>query len=370
MVRGLGSGERQVGMETRMLGRTGLQVGVVGLGTEHMAQDPHNVDAVLDVAVAGGINYVDLVYNDPVDDHAAYWDAIAPAVRRHRARLVLCLHWGFVYHEPVDRCQRCFDRALDMLGNGCVEVAMLTMVDSEPLWREWAMRGIERLERYRREGRVRAIGLSNHNADVARVAVESGLIDVLMFPVNLYQHPDDPASPALLELCAQHQVGVVAMKPYYGGRLLTNEGRPTGITPAQCLHYVLSQPVATAVPGSRDADQVRQALCYVTAADEEKRATPLHDDLKHWLRGQCVGCRHCLPCPQEISIPGVLTNLGYVEFHSGTVWSEQYNRELYARRQAKASDCIECGVCMERCPFEVDIIGKMRRAVEVFETAC
>jgi predicted aldo/keto reductase-like oxidoreductase len=82
-----------------------------------------------------------------------------------------------------------------------------------------------------------------------------------------------------------------------------------------------------------------------------------------------VGCLHCLPCPQEIDIPGVITNLEYVEFYSGSRWSEQFNREVYARRPAKASDCIECEVCLERCPFGVDIIGKMRRAVEVFEMA-
>jgi predicted amidohydrolase len=58
------------------------------------------------------------------------------------------------------------------------------------------------------------IGLSNHDVDVARMAVESGLIDVLRFPINLYEHPADPARAVLLEKCAQHHVGVVAMKPY------------------------------------------------------------------------------------------------------------------------------------------------------------
>jgi hypothetical protein len=40
---------------------------------------------------------------------------------------------------------------------------------------------------------------------------------------------------------------------------------------------------------------------------------------------------------------------------------------MYGRMKVKASECIECRECMDRCPFEVDIIGKMRRAVEVFE---
>ena len=356
-------------METRTLGRTALQVGVVGLGTEHLTFNRENMDAVLDLAVPAGVNYIDLVYNDPSDAHADYWDAIGPAVRRHRERLVLTLHWGFIYHEPVDRCQRKFDQALDCLGNGFAEIAMLTMVDSVSLWADWAQPSIERLYRYQRDGRVGFMGISNHNVDVARLAVESGLIDVLMFPVNLYQHPEDPARAALLETCAAHEVGVVAMKPYYGGRLVMTEGRPTGITPAQCLHYVLSQPVVTAVPGARNVDEMRQTLRYVDASVGEKRSTPLHEELKDWLRGQCVQCQHCLPCPQDIPIPDVILTLEYVEFYSGTRTSEQFNRELYAALPVKASDCIECEVCLERCPFDVDIIGKMRRAVEVFETA-
>jgi predicted aldo/keto reductase-like oxidoreductase len=355
-------------METRTLGRTGLEVGVIGLGTEHLIESSENMDAVLGLAVPAGVNYIDLVYNDPLGSHAGYWEAIGPAIRRFREGLVLCLHWGFIYHEPVDRCQRCFDQALSLLGNGYAEIAMLTMVDTESLWRNWAAQGIERLDRYRRDGRIGSIGLSNHNPAVARMAIESGLIDVLMFPVNLYQHHGDPERAALLETCAEYGVGVVAMKPYYGGVLLQRDGSPTGITPAQCLHYVLSQGVAAAVPGPRNADQTRHALSYLTASAEEKRATPLHDDLKYWLHGQCVRCKHCLPCPQDIPIPSVIYYLNYVEYYGLTPGHQQANREWYALLPAKGSDCIECEVCLERCPFDVDIIAKMRRAAEVFES--
>jgi len=355
-------------METRILGRTGLDVGVIGLGTEHLGTTRQNMDAVLDLAVPAGVNYLDLIYNDPTDAHADYWNAIGPAIRRYRERLVLCLHWGFVYHEPVDHCQQCFDQALDRLGNGYAEIAMLTMVDTESLWTDWAQEAIERLHAYQSDGCVGFIGLSNHRPDVARMAVESGSIDVFMFPVNLYQHYADPEREDLLRCCAEHQVGVVAMKPYYGGTLLSSEGRPTGITPAQCLHYVLSHSVATTVPGARDPHEMRQALSYLEASIEEKQATPLYDELVDRLRGQCVGCKHCLPCPQDIAIPNVINYLDYVEFYGGNPFHQRFNRELYASLEAKGSDCTECEVCIERCPFDVDIIGKMHRAAEVFNS--
>ena len=67
-------------METRTLGRTGIEVGVVGLGVEHLNVSRENMDSVLDLGVSAGVNYVDLLYNDPVDSHAGHWDAITPAL--------------------------------------------------------------------------------------------------------------------------------------------------------------------------------------------------------------------------------------------------------------------------------------------------
>jgi len=95
-------------METRTLGRTGLEVGVIGLGTEHLDTTVQNMDAVLDLAVPAGANYVDVLFNDPTDAHSEYWDAIGPAIRRHREDLVLAIHWGFSDHQLVDQCQQCF----------------------------------------------------------------------------------------------------------------------------------------------------------------------------------------------------------------------------------------------------------------------
>ena len=42
-------------------------------------------------------------------------------------------------------------------------------------------------------------------------------------------------------------------------------------------------------------------------------------------------------------------------------------KEWYEGFPVKASACVECGVCMERCPFDVDIIAKMREAAALLE---
>jgi hypothetical protein len=79
--------------------------------------------------------------------------------------------------------------------------------------------------------------------------------------------------------------------------------------------------------------------------------------------GQCIYCNHCLPCPADIDI-GRTIHL----FDQAQAGFTPQMRAEYAALPARASDCTECGVCMERCPYEVDVPGKMRAAARLFES--
>ena len=349
-------------MEYRKLGRTGLDVGVIGLGTEHLEQTKETMEAVLRIAVGAGVNYIDVLYSNPEAD-AAFWDNIGPELRRYRDKLVLTAHWGpsDMYRDPAE-CQRCLESALKRVGNDYFEVVMLTVVDSEETWNGWAQESLERLLPYKAQRRVGHIGLSGHTAPIAIKAVQSGLIDVLMYPINLLGHDDEEVR-ALYQACEEQDVGLVAMKPYHGGTLLFANGKPSGITPAQCLHYVLAQPLSTTVPGARNAEELRATLHYLEATEEEKNYSSIPANIHDYLAGQCVYCHHCLPCPQDIQIGWMIWLADYAQ---RGVTDEL--RGWYSSHPVKASDCIECGECVERCPFGVDVIAKMRETVELFES--
>ena len=344
-------------MEYRTLGKNGPQVGVIGLGTEHLERSPATMDAVLRAAVEAGANYVDLLY---VEDD--YWDTFGPVFRTYRDKLVLAAHWASGPCYDLDFCRRTFDNILSSVGNGAVEVAMMTMIDDgDRKGRPWREASLEHLRRYQEQGRVGLIGGSAHDAAIAREAVSSGLIDVLMFPVNLLGDDDEPTQ-ALIQACADHGAGLVAMKPYHGGTLFWANGQPTGITPAHCLHYLFSLPVSTTVPGPKNLAEWQATLRAADAPVAERDYRPVLGSLHDRLAGQCVYCQHCLPCPEEIEI-------GWVIWHVDQVRGVELAkvREWYAEFPVKASACVECGVCLERCPFGVDIMAKLRQAVELFE---
>ena len=109
-------------MEFRQLGRTGLDVSAIGLGTEHLERQRETMDSVLGTAVDAGLNYVDLLHIAP-----DYWDEFGPVLRPYREKLVLAAHWGSGPHYEMGYCRRCFENILACVGNDYAEVGLLTM---------------------------------------------------------------------------------------------------------------------------------------------------------------------------------------------------------------------------------------------------
>jgi predicted aldo/keto reductase-like oxidoreductase len=347
-------------MKYRPLGRTGLQVSEIGLGTEHLTRTVQNMDEVLDVAVEGGLNYVDLLFADPTDIDASWWDAFTPALAGRRDKLTLCAHWHDSNRYDLAQTRACFEEVLRRIPGAYAELAMMTMIDTDAMWQGPVQTWIDELQTFKARGHVGHVALASHNPDIAFKAIRSGRIDVLMFNHNVVSH-DDPVHAALFNECAKRGVGVVIMKAYRGGTLLRLEGKPTGITPVQCLSYVLSRPVSTVVPGARTAADLREALAYCTATEEARDFRPVIANLYQHLTGLCVSCDHCLPCPEDIHIGEVL---GMAEWAKGGITDDL--RQWYAGLAAKPSDCIECGDCTARCPFDVDVPARMAETAAMF----
>lgn len=342
-------------MEHRKLGKAGLDVGIIGLGTEHLEPGPEVLDRVLGMMTAAGGNYVDLLYIKP-----DYWETYGAVYRAHRDKLVAAAHWGDGQRYDLDYCQSCFDGMLAGLGNGYAEVAMIAVIDTPEVWNGFVQQSIERLRRYQEQGRVGAIGLSGHDIPVALEAVRSGLIDVLMFPVNIVALGGEKDN-ALYQACVEHNVGLVAMKAYHGGILFSVDGRPSGITPTHCLSYVFSLPVAAAVPGPKNVDEMQATLHYLEATAEEKDYHAVAVDLPRLLHGKCVYCHHCLPCPVDIPVGWMMWLVDMAA--RGTV---EEARPIYESFHTDVSACVECGECVARCPFGVDIMAGLHKAAAMF----
>ena len=238
-------------------------------------------------------------------------------------------------------------------------------------------------------GRIRHLGVSSHNPKAALAAVESGLIDVLMFSVNpcydllpgeedcdhLWEAESysgqltnmDPEREALYETCQRLGVGITVMKAFGGGDLLSEELSPAGraLTAVQCLHYALTRPaVACIMAGVHTAEQLAASLAYTsaTAAEKDYAAAIASFPRIRW-QGHCMYCGHCAPCPKGIDVATVTKFLNLAKAQSEV---PETVREHYAALEATGGDCIGCGACEKRCPFGVEIRANMAAATELF----
>jgi hypothetical protein len=237
---------------------------------------------------------------------------------------------------------------------------------------------LDRALKFQKEGKARFIGFSGHTVSTSLQAIETGKIDVLMFPINLTGNAL-PGRKEMFQVCVKNNVGLIGMKPFAGGKLLQadtmmdlelwqvgNAGRrmekPASITPVQCLAYVLAQVgVSTIVPGCKDLEQLSAALAYFKAGGKEKDFSTALAGCRQFNIGECVYCNHCLPCPQQIDIGQTMRLLDLARSRPVAEVQAMYNA-----LSASAADCIQCGDCEKRCPFKVKVVEKMEQAVKVF----
>ncbi len=380
-------------MKYRRLGKTELQISEIGLGCEgFIGKTEEETNLLIDAAIAAGINCMDLYSPDPeMRGH------IGTAIAKRREQFIyqahLCSVWKNGQYKRTRKLQEVkegFQDLLLRLQTDYVDIGMIHYVDSEQDWQEVCSGDVVKYAKeLKRQGKIRYIGMSSHNPDVSLKAVNSGLIDVLMFSVNpcydllpatedidilfkeeSYEKPllnMDPQRELLYETCQRLGVGITVMKVFGGGDLLDEELSPAGkaLTSFQCLHYALTRPaVASIMVGVHTKEELNASLAYEQATDEQKDYAMAFATLpKISWSGHCMYCGHCAPCPKKIDIATVIKFLNLVKAQKQI---PETVREHYSSLEHKAGECIQCGVCESRCPFDVKITQNMQLAKQVF----
>lgn len=379
-------------MNMRPLGRTGMLAGEVGLGCEHLQGKTYEqVKAVIDAALDCGINYMDTFMSEP-----EVRSNIGRALEGRRAQVMLQGHIGAVWQDgqykrsrDVAECRAFVNDYLERLRTDYIDVGMIHYVDKPEDWELLNQNGLmDYVCQLRREGVIRCVGMSSHDPRTALTAVRSGLIDVLMFSLNPAYDMlgedvslDDmftseayaghltlnPVRAQLYRECESRGVGITVMKGLGAGALLSDERSPFGqaFTVPQLVHYALTRPAVTSVlVGADRPEQVRAAVAYEAATDEERDyARVLMHAPRFSLTGHCMYCNHCLPCPSHIDIAQVNK---YLDLALAQKEVPQTVSEHYAALDHTARNCIACGKCEIRCPFDVPVKARMQRALSLF----
>ena len=105
----------------------------------------------------------------------------------------------------------------------------------------------------------------------------------------------------------------------------------------------------------------------LTAADHELIAG-VRDAYRARIAVDCTGCRYCMPCPQGIDIPLILSKVNDASLYEDLAEEKRgYDMEVSLKHTVSASECTECGQCEGACPQQLEVIKELANAVRLFE---
>ncbi len=382
-------------MNYKKLGRTGLNVSEIAFGCEGFSGKTfEEAKQMLKYGFDNGINFLDLYSSNP-DLRSTIGKIVNELGIRDKFiyEAHICSTWKNGQYERtrnIEATQKAFEDLLERLQTNYIDVGMIHYVDDENDFKKvFEGEVIEYAKKLKLEGKIKSIGLSSHNPIIAKKAIETGLIDVLLFSINP-AYDMQPASEdcndlwdennyknikfeidkdreELYELCERENVGITVMKCYGGGDLLDARLSPfkIALTTNQCINYCLTRPgVSSVMLGVKNIKEIEEALKFETATISEKDYGEILGKLpKSNLNGKCVYCGHCAPCTVGIDIASVNKYSALVKAQKEL---PETVREHYKSLEHHASECIKCGRCEKNCPFGVNIMKKMDEAIEIF----
>ena len=347
-------------MNTRILGRTGLEVTEVGLGGIPIIGVPFERGVrIVHRALDLGINYIDTA--------RGYRDSEAKIGEAMKARRDECYLATKTGQRARDEAWAEIQTSLSELKTDHVDVAQLHDVSTTRQYEQVMGPGgaLEALKRARDKGMCRFIGITGHDPSVLLEAVETSEFDTAMFVYNL---AINDSGERLLPRCRELNVGAIIMKPLSGGvffRLTDRRGHPK-VPPEAAWSFVLSNPnVSVALAGAKWLKDVHQAVRASRrhkplTAKQAQRYTALARSIGEKV---CRDCRYCDDCPQGIPIPRIMQMVDEARAYPYE-WPRY--RRLYAAIEPKADVCTECGACEASCPFKLPIMERLKRAHQRF----
>ena len=362
-------------MEYRKLPHGNERISVIGIGSSALGSAEENeIEKTISAAIEAGINYFDMA-----SASARPFAPYGRVLRECRSMVYLQVHFGANYETgeygwttDLDTVKRSIEWQLHQLQTDYIDFGFIHCIDSDEDLKKYVDNGIlDYLKQMKDAGIVHHIGLSSHTPSVTNKILDMGIVDMLMFSINPgydYSRGEFAFGSAaermsLYRRCEAEGVGISVMKPFSAGQLLDAKVSPFkhALTRYQCLQYALDKPgVVTALPGVRGIDDLNDILGFCNATAEERDYSIIGTFAPREVEGVCVYCNHCQPCPTKLDI--ALINKYYDLAKIG----DELAKEHYLSLEHHASECLGCGHCSARCPFEVNQYQRMMEISEYF----
>ena len=331
-------------MEYRILGKTELKISRLGFGGIPIQKiDAEGTKKLIGELIKEGVNFIDTARAYTVSE-----EYLGFALEGVRDSFVLATKSMARTKEAMAKD---IDVSLKSLRTNYIDLYQIHNPNAKDLEQVTSPGGaLEALLEAKASGKIGHIGITLHSVDLFRKAIDMPWVETVMFPYNIVETQGEE----LIAQCAKKNIGFICMKPLAGGAI-------EDATVA--MRFIVSNPSVTVViPGMADIAEISQNASAVSntapLTDEEQNKVA---SIKEILGTNfCRRCNYCAPCAVGISIPSVFLFEGYYSRYDLKDWAIA----RYSTLAKTASDCIGCGVCETRCPYDLPIREMLKKAAE------
>ncbi len=333
-------------MEYTVLGKTGLRISRMGFGGIPIQRiDAEGTKELIYQLRNAGVNYLDTARGYTVSE-----EYLGYALEGIRKDFVLATKSTARTKEEMAED---IEKSLKNLRTDYIDLYQVHNPTEADLEKVQAAGGaLEALLEAKAAGKIGHIGITLHFKELFETAIDLPWVETIMFPYNLVENQGEN----LIHTCAEKNIGFIAMKPLAGGAI---------DDATLALRFVASNPdVTVVIPGMAAPEELAQNVAAISDT------TPLTDKeleniqkIRDSLGTQfCRRCNYCAPCTAGIPISAVFLIEGYYSRYDLKEWATF----RYQNLAKKASDCVDCGICENRCPYQLPIRQMLKKVQGVF----
>lgn len=345
--------------------------------------------AQIRTAVDNGVNYIDTAYPYLGGQSEVI---VGKAIRdgyREKVKIATKLPRWLV-EKPADM-DRLLDEQLKKLDIDQIDYYLVHALDGGT-WDKMVELGIaDFLDRAVADGRIGNAGFSFHGVGDDFIRIVDAYPWVFCQIQYNFLDTQNQAGTRGLKYAAEKGLGVIIMEPLRGGNISLPVPPPevqeiwdsaeVRRSPVEwALRWVWNAPEVTVVlSGMNEEEHIRQNLAIAGEAaasslteaelDLVGKAAAKYGEL---MAVPCTGCGYCVPCPVGVRIPLCFEKLNHLHlFKDEMVAKYQYAvllSDTMSGNSGYASQCVECGECLEKCPQHIDIPEVLKQVVDELES--
>ena len=380
----------------RHVPKNGDKLSILGYGcmrfpTRMNAINKELAQRQLYLAIDSGVNYLDTAapyHNGKSEPFLG--KVLSKNGYRDKVKLATKLpHWSTGSKAEMDEA---LERQLEKLQTDWIDYYLIHNLNGFS-WKTAKERGvIEFLDGALSSGKIINAGFSYHGGaeDFA------GVVDDYDWTFCQIQYnfldTQNQAGTKGLKYAASKNMAVIIMEPLRGGNLAKKpppEVQKIWDTAAQkrppvewALRWIWNHPEVTVVlSGMNDDDHIRENLRIASEAEpnslSEKElglVADVTETFQKVLKVGCTGCQYCMPCPAGVNIPGC-----FEHYNSRHGFKDKQARFFYlgmlggalSEKPGLASQCVNCGECVEKCPQNLpipELLVEVKNSMEGFTT--